>query len=738
MPITIIDTIEPKTEEFKVVDAKHVGYNGARLSDELQKLNSSSPSQFSYCSGNKIKITKVLNVFSTEKSLSSSIYWPWLIKVEGLIENPLGKYYLYYSTDHGQTAGYISVAYSNYILGPFTDYGRIYKYGNTETETPSVMWDEYNKRFIMYVHCSGAYTGEAQTTYHITSTDGLVWSSTPTKTFDLDKTKLFGNLHNGYFHPFRLGNQWYGYSLMGGNNAGSAISYSEDGYKWVTDHNQLGYWCLKDSMYLPPHHGTIISKWGQTWWIGLHQNFASGTEAKVGSVVMVQMQDLYTPIGQPINVFELEDPIYENSNIRQVSVYQEGSNLYIWYQCGNYFNVAIMSEGETNVDIGGGGGGTDPTPDPDPVPTYTSLISITSNNTIDGLGTMRTWVDNPMKPGTYKFKVTINPAVTASTTDNTPTIISFKLASSNADTNGTELIVLKRSDCIDKTSFESEVQIVETRPYLYLYSRPFAIGTNIEILYKDYDSTEPEPPEETQYELATQFTTTGDNGITRVWLNGPFEAGNVYGIKMVMDKPIANNHYDDNVLSIKRASSTEDSAGENCVTRTGMMLEDLTTVEEFISFTEQTPNVYIYFRPYLIGITVSVYTRKVTTLGLSNSSTILIDTVSSTSSDTLGTIRKWGTNPLVAGKRYKLSFVLSAAIADKTQAADDNVKIFDIKYASSTSDNAGTSIYSMTKKQYGHNCVATTTIQAVQSSHMYLYFRPYTVGTNMRVYYEEV
>lgn len=730
MAITVIDTIEPKTPTLKVVDAKNVSYNGGELTAALTAK--SSFSQFSYCSGNPVSITKHLNVFSVDESLSSSIYWPWLIKVDGLIQNPLGKYYLYYSTDHGQTAGYVSLAYSDHVLGPYTDYGRIYKYGNTETETPSVMWDETNNVFIMYIHCSGAYVGEAQTTYHVTSADGITWSTTPTKTLDLDSTKLHGNLHNGYFHPFRIGNQWVGYSLMGGNNAGHAISYSDDGYSWVTDHNQLGYWCLKDGLYLPPHHGTIISKWGQLWWIGLRQNFASGVEEKTGTVVIVPMQDLYTPVGQPMELFKLEDATYEGSDIREVSVYQEAGAMYIWYQCGNYFNVAFMSDGDATADSGGD---VDPTPDtPDPVPTYVSIISSTSTNATDGLGTMRTWAANPIKPGKYKFKVTIDPAI-VSAADNTSTVVNFKLASSDTDTNGTDIIKLQRSDCIDITKYEVDVTVTETRPYVYLYIRPFAIGSKVEIFYKDYDSLAPEP---TEYELKTSFTTEGVNGMTKTWLQGPFSPG-VYGIKLETDSAITSEsaQYDSTMLTLKQASSESDNASESMVSRSGFMLSGLTTIEETVTVLENTPYIYMYFRPYAVGMSVNVYMRQVSNVPTVQSPT-LVDTVTDTSTDTLGTIRKYITNTLTPGVQYKLTCVLSAAIGNKTQAADDNVKIFDFKYASSSSDNAGTSIIARTKAQLNGATVVVETFVAAETSHLYLYFRPYTINTNIKIYCEEV
>lgn len=444
--------------------------------------NTTCLAQFAYTHGHDLKIEKHLNVFSASDSASNTIYWPWIINVGKLIDNPLGKYYLYYSTDHGQNDGYISMAYSNDVLGPYTDNGQVYKNGTFETETPSVMWDEHHNQFIMYFHCSGSHEGEAQTSYYITSKDGIIWdSTTQRKLFDLDATKLFGNLHNGYFHPFRAGDSWFGYSLMGGNNGGGAVSYSEDGYNWITDHNQLGYNCLKDGRYIPLHHGTIVSKWGLHWWVGLQQNFASGTEDKDGSVVMIPMQDLYTPIGQPERLFDLEDALYEDADIRQVTVYEENGMLYVWYQCGDYFNVAIISD-----EFNAGYRSSIPVEPEKPTPGYTTLITCISDKTTDNNGTMKQWVENPLIVGkTYKIKIILSEPIPQSQNDpGNTTSVNFKFASSQSETSGTVIVSKYRTDCT-VTEFEEEVQITEDKPFLYLYYRPFAIGITITISYQE-------------------------------------------------------------------------------------------------------------------------------------------------------------------------------------------------------------------------------------------------------------
>lgn len=322
--------------------AKNVKGAINELSSQIKDIAKYTPVQYSYCSGQKFEIEKHLNIFSNTKAGDSSIYWCWVIKVDDKINNPLGKYYMYYSTDHEGTSGFISLAYSDDLLSGWKKYGKIFKNGSYETETPSVMWDEVNNKFIMYFHSASSYTGEAQTSYYTTSTDGINFDSAVTKLLNLDLTRLSGDGHNGYFHPFKIGNKYIAYHLLGGGNIPRfAISYSDDGYNWETDHKQLGYFCLRNNRFMSPNHCTIINKFGINWLIGINTNFTSGSTAKSAYVGIVPMQDLYTPIGYDTKLFNL-DGTGESSNIRQVSVYSEENKLYVFYQCDNNLHCAII------------------------------------------------------------------------------------------------------------------------------------------------------------------------------------------------------------------------------------------------------------------------------------------------------------------------------------------------------------------------------------------------------------
>lgn len=311
--------------------------------------------QYSYCAGQKFEIEKHYNIFNVNAVKIdgfNTIYWPWIIRVDDKLENPLGKYYMYYSTDHEYTTGGIGLAYSNNILEGFSSYGKIYQNvvngEKKETETPSVIYDDKTKKFIMYFHSSLTFDGEDQTSWYVTSDDGINFDdNTKTKAFNLDHSKLMGDIHNGYLHPFRVGGRLYAYSLMGGGNACfSAVHMSDDGgYTWITDHNQMSAWNYdnKTNTLLNPFHGTIIHKYGMDWFIGTRTCFTSGIGEKTNSSIdIVPMKDLKHPIGKSERLITFDNAIYESQNIRQCTCFEDEGNIYILYQCDNIFNCAIL------------------------------------------------------------------------------------------------------------------------------------------------------------------------------------------------------------------------------------------------------------------------------------------------------------------------------------------------------------------------------------------------------------
>ena len=146
-----------------------------------------------------------------EGKLGENINGPSVIKVPDWVENPLGKYYMYFAHHHGK---YIRMAFADSPTGPWT----IYKPGVLHLEntaavrhiaSPDVIIDEDAKTISMYFH--GPIPQEKQQrTFVSTSTNGLEFIASPTV------------LGPSYFRVFKYKRTFYAL-------AGKTFYRSEDG-----------------------------------------------------------------------------------------------------------------------------------------------------------------------------------------------------------------------------------------------------------------------------------------------------------------------------------------------------------------------------------------------------------------------------------------------------------------------------------------------------------------------------
>ena len=135
-----------------------------------------------------------------------------LIKMPDWIENPLGKYYLYFASHSGK---YIRLAYSDNVKGPY----KIYDDGTlklnqtncrTHIASPDVHVDNENKKILMYYHGD---TDNGQKSFLSQSVDGLK--------FETDNTVL-GEF---YFRVFAYNDKIY--SIAKNKNEDSVIYQSD-------------------------------------------------------------------------------------------------------------------------------------------------------------------------------------------------------------------------------------------------------------------------------------------------------------------------------------------------------------------------------------------------------------------------------------------------------------------------------------------------------------------------------
>lgn len=152
------------------------GADLAALSVEFMGKDVSAP-YFERYASNPI-IQTAVNM-SLARALNFSV-----IKASLHIAEPINTYYGYLSTDHSVGAGGIYLFTAADPKGPWTEYepsgspGAIYTDAvvGQQTETPVVIWDSANSRYLMYYHNLACPSTGLQSSLAAYSTDGISWT----------------------------------------------------------------------------------------------------------------------------------------------------------------------------------------------------------------------------------------------------------------------------------------------------------------------------------------------------------------------------------------------------------------------------------------------------------------------------------------------------------------------------------------------------------------------------------
>jgi len=188
------------------------------------------------------------------------VIFPSILRTEGVLRNPLGKYYLYYSP-HNAPGG-ICLAYSDSPEGPWTEYGEnpiLHSawpphYKVSHISGPSVVYNEERGKLFCYFH------GENNTTRIASAVDGIH--------FDYEGVAVDTSMYQGlseasYARVFRYsvpGTEFRYVMMFMGNNGGTRriyLAFSKDGLKWEA---------RKEPLLNPPAGvGQVGSPWLFPW-----------------------------------------------------------------------------------------------------------------------------------------------------------------------------------------------------------------------------------------------------------------------------------------------------------------------------------------------------------------------------------------------------------------------------------------------------------------------------------------
>ena len=242
-----------------------------------------------------------------------------IIKTEGHIPNPLGKYYLYYSPH--KHAG-IGLAYSDSIEGPWTEYA-----GNPLVEAtaiPDVRWIETTGQFHLWGHRKNAQTEMW------TSTDGLHFeyhsvsinaktigtrNATYTRAYEYP-LKRHGNryimLYSGFIEARGIRCVW--------------LAHSKDGNEWTQETTPLIEPIAGEGNDI---YGPSLLRWqGRNFIV-----YQDHTGMRGGNVKYVEIDAQLTPVADRGERHLLIDPVPDSpidNRFRGGEFYREGDTLYMY------------------------------------------------------------------------------------------------------------------------------------------------------------------------------------------------------------------------------------------------------------------------------------------------------------------------------------------------------------------------------------------------------------------------
>lgn len=310
--------------------------------------------------------TKAANpLFIETQSIYTKFFWWWVVKVDGVLASPLGKYYAYFSTDHDAGDGGISLAYADSPIGPWIFYGEVLvdnirstSPATIQTETPSVLAQSDGTIRMFYHVVSATVAGlpaqGVQSTLSATSANGITWVHD--ETFILDEATFgrdAGNGHTGYFTPSVYNNRWYGYSLFG---SGDYPHYklhvcNGDLNDWSTDPRGLGYHqdraLMADGVvrHVVWSGSFIVEKNGSPYLLSTLGSFISGGATGNNVLAMARLSgDLRAPIGKFTPVWS-KTLDWEGDSLMSSTPFVEGSTLYVYYvtRLNNVDRVGVLT-----------------------------------------------------------------------------------------------------------------------------------------------------------------------------------------------------------------------------------------------------------------------------------------------------------------------------------------------------------------------------------------------------------
>lgn len=303
--------------------------------------------------------------FTQADQSAVSIYWPWLC--DGFQDGITNKYCIVYSTDHAShSASGSYLATADTPFGPWTQHGRIFRddvTGGSQHETPSLIWDEINNRWLHYYQLQTVPSFTNQLTMVATAPSILKADGTPEDwtIIGVAATEEYlqnaGDGHSGYLKPFRFDGGWYAHALYGGtDNSRRAFYVSKDNgltYRQSTNIMQSEQHLISHlegfdpSNWLVRHpQGAHIIYNNQLWLICDVGGAASGgVDVPIGKLCAFRVGSDGVTLGRAVDITPplqaWEDPTFGVDSLGSAVMYN--NKMYVTYrQAGGTGGFGIM------------------------------------------------------------------------------------------------------------------------------------------------------------------------------------------------------------------------------------------------------------------------------------------------------------------------------------------------------------------------------------------------------------
>lgn len=265
---------------------------------------------------------------------------PTVIKTEGRVSNPLGKFYLYYAP-HKHIA--TSLVYADSLDGPWTEYK-----GNPVIEGPSapdIRWIEEEGKFFMWGHRKNSQTE--------------LWTSKDGIHFEYDSVSIraadIGTRNATYTRVYEYPLSQYGSKyimLYSGFIEGREIrcvwlAYSYDARNWTQ---------LKTPL-VEPIEGENDNLYGPALLQFDGKNFVTyqdQTAWRGGNLKYVELDRDLTPVEGKGKRFTLIDPPFEpplKDRYRGAEFYREGDTLYLYSSGSKDPRIIIYAKAELKKQV---------------------------------------------------------------------------------------------------------------------------------------------------------------------------------------------------------------------------------------------------------------------------------------------------------------------------------------------------------------------------------------------------